>query len=269
MIKIKPANVIEHNSLAIIEYRGQLLSMAFDETTWTMVMKARSEDEVESSLALESLCRSYWKPLYAWLRSSGHGTEDAEDLVQGFFSLAIKNEIFQQADSSKGRLRSFLLRSLKNYAANERRKMEADFRGGKMVKMPFHSDEIASEEAGYIQSEKTTEPRLSPADIYEKKWALTILQNANDRLREEFVAKDKGEVFDTLSPLLSGKDKAAENQDMNSVAAKLGISVSNATVQLHRLKKRFREAVEDEVRKTLAPDSDVEEEMGFLYQLLS
>jgi RNA polymerase sigma factor (sigma-70 family) len=229
----------------------------FVTTRWTVVLTARDKALPQSAEALESLCRTYWYPLYAYVRRLGHQTADAQDLTQEFFARLLAKEWLAGADPVKGRFRTFLVVALKHFLANEWDRVHRQKRGGHAPHFPLDT-ELA--EARY-----QSEPALDlPADrIYERRWALTLLENTMNQLREEFDQANKTAEFERLKAFLTADKEAIPYAE---VARDLGTSEGAARVAVHRLRRRFREVFRQEVAHTVAASEDLDDE---LYHLLT
>jgi RNA polymerase sigma-70 factor (ECF subfamily) len=232
----------------------------FVTTRWTAVVAARDEVSPESGEALESLCRAYWYPLYAYVRRLGHQAADAQDLTQEFFARLLEKRWLASADREKGRFRTFLIVALKRFLANEWDRVHREKRGG-------HAPHL-SLDTGLAEARYHSEPALElPADrIYERRWALTLLENAMSRLREEYARGGKHTDFDRLKVFLTA-DKAGIAYA--EVARDLGTTEGAARVAVHRLRRRFREVFREEVAHTVAASEDVDEEMRHLLTALA
>jgi len=231
----------------------------FATTHWSVVLAARGKDAADSLEALEKLCRAYWYPLYAYVRRLGHAPADAQDLTQEFFARLLARDYLRAADPQKGHFRTFLLVALKRFLANEWRRARTDKRGGRVTHLP-----LDTELAEHLYQ---TEPAADlPADrIYERRWALTLLDRTMARLRGEFTAAGKAGEFDRLKGFLTA-DKTSFNYA--AAAADLGVSEGAARVAVHRLRRRFREVFRQEVAQTVATAEDVDEELRHLLAAL-
>jgi RNA polymerase sigma-70 factor (ECF subfamily) len=224
-----------------------------------MVMAARdSGDRERAAAALEALCRAYWYPLYAWARRSGQSAADAEDLTQGFFLQLLERGDFAGADAARGRLRSFLLGAMKHYMADAWDKSRALKRGGGAQLIAI--DGLAAEERYRLEPSDPGAPDV----LFERRWALTVLEQFIAALREEYAASGKSAVFDALSPWLSGTPGGG----YGAAAAKLGVSEGTARVAVHRLRKRYAEVMRREIARTVGSDDDVEDELRALLAAL-
>jgi RNA polymerase sigma factor (sigma-70 family) len=235
-------------------------SPVFVTTRWTVVVTARETASPESSEALESLCRAYWYPLYAYARRLGRQPADAQDLTQEFFARLLEKRWLASADREKGRFRTFLIVAFKRFLANEWDRAHREKRGGHATHFSLDTD-IA--EARYI-AEPASE---MPADcVYERRWALTLLDTAMRRLRAEFVHGGRAAEFDWLKACLTADKAGFAYADL---AHDLGTSEGAARVAVHRLRRRFREVFREEVAQTVAAAEDVDEEMRHLLAALA
>ena len=203
-----------------------------------------------SGQALSSLCEAYWYPIYAFIRRSGKGPDDAQDLTQGFFEMLLENHILARAKRERGRLRSFLLTCVQNYLGNEYQRAKAQKRGAS-VTVNFNPE---SAEEAYA-----TEPvdDLTPDRMFQRRWALTVLEQSFQILREEFAAAGKSAIFDTLRAFLGfGLDPEQRYED---VAAATGTPIGTLKNQVFRLRKRWRDLIFEQVAATL--DSPSEEDI--------
>jgi RNA polymerase sigma-70 factor (ECF subfamily) len=227
-----------------------------------LVQRVQGADEREAFSALNTLCETYWFPLYAFLRRTGAGPEDAADLCQGFFEQLVKKRFLSAADRDRGKLRTFLLDALKKFWAKEYRREQAQKRGGGALHFSI--------EQGTAENRFTVEPvddKITPEAAYDRHWAVTVFDAAMKRLRENFEARGKSGEFECLKIYLSpgvGQPAHAET------AARLGIGTGNVAVRIHRLRDQFRDALEAEVGDTLdlRTGVSVEEELRHLAEAL-
>jgi RNA polymerase sigma factor (sigma-70 family) len=238
------------------------MSPQFASTQWSIVLAARDGEAPRAEAAMAALCTTYWRPLYAYVRRSGHSIEDAQDLTQSFFSRLIEKDYLQHVDPSLGKFRAFLLASLKNFLANEWRREQAQKRGGD-AQMLSIEDMTRAEDAlaGALSLTET------PERLYERNWALAVLERTTARLAEEFAAAGKARVFELLKPYLAGD----RNTPYAQSAAELGISEVTARVAVHRMRGRFRDLLQQEVARTLPDGGDaraIDEELRFLLSAL-
>ena len=230
----------------------------FAETHWSLVLAARTTSP-EAAAALAGLCQAYWYPLYAFVRRQGHSPHDAQDLTQEFFARLLAKNYLADVDRAKGRFRSFLLAAMKNFLANEWDRARAQKRGG--------GDTVLSLDATAAESRYALEPadHASADKLYDRRWALTLLDRAIGRLRDEFARDDKAALFDELKFALTGDKGDASHA---AVAARLGMTEGALKVAAHRLRKRYRELLRAEIAETVATAAEVEEELQQLFAAL-
>ena len=232
----------------------------FVTTHWTAVLSACDKASPECEASLEALCRAYWYPLYAYVRRRGHSPHDSQDLTQDFFACLLQKNYLLAADQAKGRFRTFLIVALQRFLANEWDRECAQKRGGGQVLLSLDAEEA---EQRYL-----AEPAAdaSPDRVYERRWALTLLERAMLRLRGEFVAAGKTGEFNRLKVFLTA-DRAIPAYA--ELARELGASEGTARVAVHRVRKRFRELFREEIVQTLEADGNVEEEIRHLLAALA
>ena len=224
----------------------------FTNTRWSLVIAAQSEDSGQSEAALSELCQSYWFPLYGFIRRTGRSPEEAEDLTQGFFAQLLRLDTFSRADESKGKLRTFLLKALKDYIANEHQRENAQKRGGNVSHISL--------EVGWAEEQlriEPVDPSGNPERQYERRWAMTLLKQSFSCLEEECHLKGKGELYSVMQPHLSH----SADIGLKEAAEKLGMRDGAAKVALHRLRGRFKEIFREQIRETLAEGEDLEAEV--------
>jgi DNA-directed RNA polymerase specialized sigma24 family protein len=233
---------------------------AFPATRWSLVLAACRQPSAESAAALETVCHAYWYPLYAYARRSGQSPHDAQDITQEFFRLLLEKHWLEQADRAKGKLRAFLITALKHFMAKEWRRLSAQKRGGGQLHLPI--------DTAFAESRYATAPG-TPSDaakVFDREWALTLLELTMDRLRKEFTVAGKASEFAILKDFLAVTHHAI---DYSAAATRLGISAGNARVVVHRLRKRFRELYREEISQTLPAGADVETELRHLANALA
>jgi RNA polymerase sigma-70 factor (ECF subfamily) len=225
-----------------------------------VVIAAGRNDTPRAQKALEHLCRMYWYPLYAYVRRRGNSQTDAQDLTQGFFTHLLKNQSLSSATPERGRFRAFLLTALNHFLINEWQRGQAEKRGG--------GAEVLSLDWAAAEERFDLEPadRATPDQVFDKQWALTLLGEVLNRLDAEYRREGKPALFAALKDTLQG---SRESQPYASLAAQLGMSEGAVRVAVHRLRKRYRELVRDEIAHTLANSQDVEAEMRHLFQALA
>ena len=223
-------------------------------TQWSQVLAARDGTDTAARRALESLCQTYWQPLYAYIRHQGYGPDEASDLTQGFFAEFLEKDFLAAVDPSKGRFRAFLLASLRHYLSHERDRGRALKRGGGTTTLSF---DVAAGEAGYVR-----EPvdEMTPADIFEHRWALTVLDRATSRLLEDGDEQGR-EQFEHLKIYLTSGEPQVPYRE---TASALGISESAVKTAVHRLRRRLGQCLRQEVAETVSVPAEVDDEVRHL-----
>jgi RNA polymerase sigma factor (sigma-70 family) len=234
-------------------------AMGFATTHWTVVLAAGGGSGAAAGEALAKLCATYWYPLYAFIRRSGFGRHDAEDLTQGFFYSFLRRDSLNEVSPSAGKFRSYLLACLKHFLANERRRERAQRRGAGVEEIPL---DTGAAETRYLAEPADT---LTPEVLYERRWAFTVLDRALEELRQEYVQRDKGALFDDLRVLLPGDAASVSRADL---AARHGMSVGAVDVALHRLRQRLGALLREQVVRTVSSPEEVEEELRYLLSVL-
>ena len=233
----------------------------FENTRWSLIVQARGEGPLARA-ALETLCRAYWFPLYAFVRRSGYSQHDAEDLTQAFFSHVLESDFIGRAMPEKGRFRSFLLACFRHFLADQQDCARAVKRGGRYTFIPLETE---SAEDHYRQ-----EPldEMNAEKIFERRWALTLLECAEARLRQEYVAAGKSLLYERLKILRIGAEPKSP-----LTYAELGrlLSMTESAVRCAaaRLRRRFRELVREEVAHTVTLSSEIDEEIRYLIAVIS
>lgn len=228
----------------------------FASTEWSLVLAASTEGGV----ALERLCRAYWRPVYVYIRTSGVARGEAEDATQEFFADMLRRDWLKVVDRERGSFRAFLRTSAKYFVANLRRHAEAQKRGGGAKAFALDAEECERELA------QLTDPTPDPARLYEKNWARCVIDAALARLSAEQAQAGKGELFAQLKRYLLC---APGPGDYARIAASLGMSSGQVALAVHRLSRRFAEVVRAEIAATLADRDDIEAELRYLLQLVS
>jgi RNA polymerase sigma factor (sigma-70 family) len=231
----------------------------FVTTRWSVVLAARDKSSPESAAALETICRAYWYPLYALVRRQGHAPHDAQDLTQEFFSRLLEKDYLRAADREKGRLRTFLAVALKRFLANEWDRVRAQKRGGGVAPVSF---DTALAEERYLQHGPEA---LSVERIYERQWAMTLLEQALARLRAEYQAARKEAEFDQLKGTLTAERGAIPYAEL---AAQLNTTEGAARVAVHRVRKRFRELFRATIADTVNDPAEVDDEVRYVARVL-
>jgi RNA polymerase sigma factor (sigma-70 family) len=233
---------------------------AFVTTHWSLVVSAGRNDTPHARDALEKLCRNYWFPIYAFVRRQGQAPHDAQDLTQDFFARLLEKNYLAGADPAKGRFRSFLLSSLKHFLANEWDKANAQKRGGGQRLIPI--DVATAESSGAFEPAD----HLTADKIFERRWALTLLEHVLGRLRAEYVSDGRENLFEQLKPTLT---EASRTVAYAEIAARLGTTEGAVKVAVHRLRQRYREALRAEIADTVAGPGEVDDEIRNLFAALA
>lgn len=227
-------------------------------THWSVVLTAAERNDPQGSAAMEQLCRTYWYPLYAYVRHEGRSPAEAEDLTQGFFAHLLARDFLARVGPQRGKFRSFLLAALRRFLCDQWDRARAVKRGG--------GAEVLSLDAQEAEDRYRMEPveRLDPEKLYERRWVLTLLEQALTRLRDESAAAGKAELFQRLRSFVAGENELA----CADVAAEMGLSESATKAALHRLRERYREILRDEIARTVASPAEIEGEIRYLIAVL-
>jgi RNA polymerase sigma factor (sigma-70 family) len=232
----------------------------FPSTHWSVVLATHADDPTRARAALEQLCTVYWYPLYAYVRRLGHQPADAEDLVQGFIAHLLGRQFFQVADPDKGRFRSYLLTSLNHFLA------DAADRAGRLKR--GDGKPLLSLDAGVAERRYALEPADAgnPEQLFERRWALTLLDTVLHRLEMEATESGRADLFRQLKGVLLGDRGGVPYAEL---APQLGLSEAALTMTVHRLRRRYRELVREEIAHTVSRPVEIDEEMRHLFQVLS
>jgi RNA polymerase sigma factor (sigma-70 family) len=245
-------------SLTAVGASAQNGAIAFTTTQWSVVLDAQGQSP-SAQEALEKLCCAYWWPLYGFVRRQGYSLEEAQDLTQGFFAMLLERRDFDAVRREKGRLRSYLLTSLKNFIAKTHRRAMTIKRGEGRPLVPLE---------GLLMRERAD---LEPADtltadrIYERRWALTLLEQVLRRLEDEYRAAGSGKVFDHLKQMLSDE---SDRPSQARIAQELDMTENAVKQAFHRLRQRYRLLLRDEIAQTVAAPGDVEDELRHFIAVL-
>lgn len=233
----------------------------FDQTQWSVVLAAAGKkDLARAEQSLEKLCRVYWLPLYTFIRRQGESPHDAQDLTQEFFARLLAKDFLGSVDQTKGRFRSFLLASLKHFLSHQRDRARAQKRGGGQTPLSLDFSD-AETSLGLQPADEQT-----PDKAFEKRWALTLLEQALARLRQEYHERGRQEIFEQLKTTLTeGRSGVAYAE----LGARLGISEASVKMAVHRLRQRYREVIRAEIAETVAQQSEVEDELREVFRALS
>lgn len=232
----------------------------FATTHWSVVLAAGSDANAEASVALERLCRTYWYPLYAYVRRRGYEPSDAEDPTQEFFAGLLAGDYIARADPAKGRFRAFLLSGINYLLSHERDKAQRLKRGGAVHLISL--DQVDAEERYALEPAD----RLTPERVFEKTWVTTLLDTAARRLREEYTAAGKRDLYDQLN---DSRLDASEQPSYAEAAARLGQSESAVKSAIWRLRQRRQELVREEITQTLDEAADVDDEIRYLLRVVA
>jgi DNA-directed RNA polymerase specialized sigma24 family protein len=228
----------------------------FVTTHWSVVLSARAKDAPRSAAAMETLCRTYWYPLYAYVRHQGRAPHDAQDLTQGFFTRLLEKGYLQAAAREKGRFRTFLLVAFKRFLANEWDREHAAKRGG------FTS--VVSIDQELAESRFTADPvhHLQPDLLYDRQWAMTLLERTMRQLQEEYVGSGRAQLFEYLQNCLAHEESALPYAE---IAARLKLTEAAVKMAVHRLRARYREILRQEIAHTVSTPEEVEDEIRQLF----
>ena len=228
-------------------------------THWSLVLEARDGAGPSARRALEYLCQTYWVPLYAYARLKGSSRQTAQDLVQGFFALFLEKEVIRHAHAEHGRFRDFLLASFRNFTANEWDRQTALKRGGEFKIISLDRPDVLRQVEASLHSDG------SPEEVYQREWAFALLRRARARLADEIdkpAAKNRFVLLEAFLDTDSSRVPYAELSEQS------GISVTALRVSVHRLRKRYRDLVYDELSRTVPSDSDIHQELADLFAAL-
>jgi RNA polymerase sigma factor (sigma-70 family) len=236
---------------------GQQGGVAFTTTHWSVVLEAQGESPAAQE-ALEKLCRTYWRPIFAFLRRRGIPPEEAEDITQGFFAELLERRSLDAVRKEKGRLRSFLLGGLKYFVANEERRAMAIKRGKGQSRKLSGLEELRA-------LEEQPADVLTPDQIYERRWALTVLERVLSRLKDEYCAAGNAALFDSLKQLLPDEPGSPSQAE---IAARLGMTENAVRQAFYRFRQRYQSLLREEIAHTVATPGDVEDELRHLIAVL-
>jgi RNA polymerase sigma-70 factor (ECF subfamily) len=240
---------------------GTAAPQEFKTTLWMTVAEAgRQDGSLQSQQALEKLCRTYWYPLYVFLRRQGHSPEDAEDLTQAFFGHMLEKNGLRHADPERGRFRTFLLSSLKHFVTDEWKKHRAKKRGGGMRLIELDA-EIAEDRYRIEPVE-----RLDPEKLFKRRWAMTLLDEALAQLEGEYSLKGKHELFSSLQPFLLDKKTEVPQSEL---ALRMRMKEATLNSEVFRLRGRFRDLVREEIAQTVTTAAQIDDEVRELFAALA
>lgn len=228
-------------------------------TQWNQILAARDGSETEARAALEALCQTYWQPIYAYIRHQGSSPDEARDLTQGFFAEFLEKDLIRSVDPERGRFRSFLLASLRHYLSHERTHARALKRGGGTRTLSL---DVEAGEAGYA---RRPAEEMTPVDVFERRWAMTVLDQAMRRLQEESEATDSDSQFEKLKSYLTGSEPRAPYRETSNA---LGISEGAVATAVHRLRQRYGQYLRSEIAETVVDQADVDDELRNMLTLV-
>ncbi len=232
----------------------------FATTRWGLVLAAGDQTTTRSAEALASLCEIYWHPVYAFIRRQGYRPEDGADLTQAFFARVLEKGYFQEADPARGRFRAFLCAAIRHFLSNERDRERTLKRGGKQP--PLSLDVDAAE--GRYQLDPRDD--LTPERLFDRRWALALLDRVLTRVGAEQAAAGKAELFDHLKGFLTGESAGAPYAEIGKT---LGMSEGAVKVAAHRLRRRFRDTLIEEIAETVSDPADIDSEIRYLLNAVS
>jgi RNA polymerase sigma-70 factor (ECF subfamily) len=231
----------------------------FTTTEWSLVLAAAGRDDVRGREALGRLCQVYWYPLYAFVRRQGHGPQDAQDMTQEFFLRLLEKDYLGDVDRLKGKFRSFLLAALKHFLSKQRARDRTLKRGGGRALLPL--DTLSAED----RYRREPEVNATPERLFERRWALTLLDRVLTRLSEEYDTTGKRAVFAQLQGCLTG---GRDSPPYAELAVKLGMTEGAVKVAVHRLRQRYRGVLRDEIAQTVADPAEINDEIRQLFAAL-
>lgn len=233
----------------------------FPTTHWSLIVRAAAADPADRESALAEICARYWPPVYAFIRSRGHSPHDAEDLTQGFFARLLEHNDFAKADAAHGRLRSYLQTAAQHFLVTEYRRGQSLKRGGGAVLLSL---DVARAEAECLIPEPADD--LTPERVYERQWALTLMEAVVRELEARYASKGQADLFAALKPCLL---TTAENSPAAEIAQRLGLTEQAVRTKLYRLRQRYAKTLRETVRATLGREEDVEAEICHLIEAFS
>jgi len=237
---------------------GQKQAMPFTTTHWTVVLEAQSESPAAQE-ALEKLCRTYWRPIYSFVQRQGIAPDEAEDVTQAFFVDLLEHKSLTAVRKEKGRFRSYLLGALKYFLADERRRAMAIKRGKGQRLIPLQ--ELSANE----RIEKEPADPVTAEQIYERRWASTVLERVLGLLKNEYVAAGNAVLFDSLKQLLPDEPGSPSQAD---IAGQLGMTANAVRQAFHRFRQRYQSLLREEIAQTVATPGDIEDELRHLIRVV-
>lgn len=234
---------------------------SFPPTQWSMILRAGTHSDTQARAALESLCRRYWPPLYAFVRRQGRDHHEAEDATQQFLAHLLAGDGLQRARPDRGRFRTFLLTGLRNFLTSEWRREQAEKRGGGAVPVL-----LGSPAADGSCCHEPADTGLTPEQAFDRSWAQSMIDRAVFELRAEYHASGRGRIFDTMAPLIWSNETTDAVEER---AAAIGLTVNSLRVALHRARRRLGERLRAQVAETVADPAEIGAELRHLISALS
>lgn len=232
----------------------------FATTQWSLVVAAAKKDsQVDSGEALEQLCGNYWYPLYAYVRRRGFSADESSDLTQAFFAQLLEKNSIEHADPDRGKFRTFMLTSLKNFISNQWRSEQAQKRGGHLKKISL---EIARGEEKYALEPVES---VTPEKLFDRRWAMTLLTTTFDKLQTEYEKNNRQSLFEKIKPYLVGNNDKVPYKDVSDA---LGITENAVKVAVHRLRKRCGVLLREEIAQTVSSEEEIDEELRDMFATL-
>lgn len=228
----------------------------FATTHWSVVLTAKAGDSPEATAAMEKLCRTYWPPVFAFIRREGQDVATAQDLTQEFFARLLEKNHLSHLVHQRGKFRSFLLTLLKHFLSEQRRKMQAQKRGGGQIFVSLDAVDYLAEPVDH----------LAPDQVFDRRWAQAVLQSALTRLREEYAARDQTALFEVLQ---NHEPRETDSRSLAQLADELGMTEQAMKSAMHRMRQRHRELVREEIAHTVTRPEDIDEELQHFRTLLS
>ena len=232
----------------------------FATTRWSLIQQARQGQEGSARVALEELCRAYWLPVYAFMRRQTRDRHEAQDWTQGFFASLLPPDAFAELTPERGRFRSFLLAAARHFASNERDKKNAIVRGGQVILQSLDYEEGEQRLARELSTSATAE------NLFERQWAHAVLDRVLHQLREEYYSSDRRALFDSLGEQLAG---TVSEGGLIKLAETLSLSPEACRVALHRMRKRYRSLLRQEIGQTTNTPDEIDDEIRYLFRTLA
>lgn len=230
---------------------------SFPPTQWSLILSAGDEDSAIRSRALERICQTYWQPVYAYTRKRGFDPADAEDVTQEFFAYLLKTEAFEKLRQHRGKLRNFLLVAVRNFMANEWAKRKRQKRGGGATILHFDVEEAENQTCLDEAME-----HLTPEAVFERHWATALLHTVMERLERVYEESDRAAVFNELKEFMA---RGRGERSYREAGEAIGMSEAAVKIAVHRMRKRYRELLLEEIEGTLQPGESAEEELRYLF----